>query len=162
VQAVLALHLLAAAVWAGGLVFLGVAAGVARATVPERERIAFFRALGRRFLTVALVSAAVLAGTGFDLADDRLSTWSAVTGTSDGRLILWKTILFAVALALALVHSLVLGPGIRRARERLLERPHDETAEAALRRAGATSGIAQMLILVLTVAVVVLAAGLGA
>ena len=37
--AVRSLHLIAAAVWAGGLVLLGVAAAVARRTVPEAELI---------------------------------------------------------------------------------------------------------------------------
>ena len=44
--AIRSIHLIAAAVWVGGLVILGVAAGVARATIPERERIEFFRRPG--------------------------------------------------------------------------------------------------------------------
>jgi len=154
------LHLIAAAVWAGGLVFLGVAAGVARATVPERERIEFFRRLGRRFLVVALAAAAVLAVTGADMAADRLPSWSALTDTEWGRLILAKTILFALAVALALVHSFVLGPRIRRCREALIASPGDEALEARLRRASAASGIAQSVILAATIAILVLAADL--
>ena len=65
--AIRAVHLIAAAVWAGGLVFLAVAAGVARATIPEGERVEFFRRLGRRFLVVSLAAAALLAATGADM-----------------------------------------------------------------------------------------------
>lgn len=156
------LHLIAAAVWAGGLVFLGVAAGVARATVPEGERIEFFRRLGRRFLVVALAAALLVALTGVDMAADRLPSWSALTDTEWGRLILAKTILFATAVALALAHSLILGPRIRRYRQTLLASPGDESTEAKLRRASAATGIAQVVILAETVAILVLAADLVA
>ena len=158
--AVRSLHLIAAAVWAGGLVFLGVAAGVARATIPERERVEFFRRLGRRFLIVALAAALLLGLTGIDMAADRLPSWDALTDTEWGRLILAKTILFAVALALALVHSVVLGPRIRRLREALLAAPHDAELERRLRRVATASGVAQGAILGLTLAILVLAADL--
>ena len=158
--AIRALHLIAAAVWAGGLVFLGVAAGVARATIPERERIEFFRRLGRRFLVVALAAAVLLAATGVDMAVDRLASWSALTDTESGRLILAKTILFATALLLATAHGLVLGPRIRRLREALLASPGDRALEARLRRTSAASGIVQVVILAETLAILVLAADL--
>lgn len=154
------LHLIAAAVWAGGLVFLAVAAGVAKATVPERERIEFFRRLGRRFLVLALAAAVVLAATGADLATDRLASWGALTDTHSGRLILAKTILFATAVLLALVHALVLGPRTRRLRQALLASPGDPALEAQLRRTAAVSGIVQVVILGETLAILVLAADL--
>ncbi len=156
------LHLIAAAVWAGGLVFLGIAAGVARSTIPERERVEFFRRLGRRFLVVALAAAALLALTGAEMAADRLADWGALTGTEWGRLILAKTILFATALALALAHSFALGPRIRRCREALLAAPDDASAAARLRRTSAISGLVQVVILAETVVILVLAADLVA
>jgi putative copper export protein len=158
--AIRALHLIAAAVWAGGLVFLGIAAGVARATIPERERIEFFRRLGRRFLVVVLAAAVLLAGTGADMANDRLASWGALTDTEWGRLILAKTILFATALLLAVVHGRALGPRIRRLREALLASPGDEALGARLRRISAASGIVQVVILAETLAILVLAADL--
>lgn len=160
--AIRSLHLIAAAVWAGGLVMLAIVAGVARAKLGDRERVELFRALGRRFLVVALASAAVLATTGADMADDRLAGWDALTETETGRLILAKTILFAVALGLALVHALVLGPRIRLRREALLANPGDEAAAAGLRRASAASGMIQGVILLLTIVILVLAADLVA
>ncbi|HSJ17670.1 MAG TPA: DUF4149 domain-containing protein [Solirubrobacterales bacterium] len=158
--AIRSLHLIAAAVWAGGLVFLGLAAGVARATIPERERIEFFRRLGRRFLVVALAAAVLLALTGIDMAADRLPSWSALTDTAWGRLLLAKSILFATALALALTHALVLGPRIRGLRERLVTSPDDAATAARLRRLAATSGIVQAAVLAETAAILVLAADL--
>lgn len=154
------LHLIAAAVWAGGLVMLAIVSGIARAKLDERERVELFRALGRRFGLVAIAAAAVLALTGAEMASDRLASWSALSETEWGKLIAAKTVLFALALALTLLHALVLGPRIRRSRERLQASPGDEAAEAALRRAGAASGMIQVVILVLTIAILVLAADL--
>ena len=65
-----AVLVLATAVWVGGLVAIFVVARVARVTLEPKERVAFFRGLGRVYgptggaaLTVALASAAVLAAT---------------------------------------------------------------------------------------------------
>jgi putative copper export protein len=156
------LHLIAAAVWAGGLVFLGLAAGVARATIPERERVEFFRMLGRRFLWVTAAAAVLLALTGVHLARDEIPGWSLFTDSSQAHLILAKTILFASALGLAALHSFVLGPRVRRVRERLLDAPDDPKASAELRRASAVSGIVSAVMLAETVAILVLAADLVA
>jgi hypothetical protein len=66
----MAVLLLATAVWIGGLVAIFVVARVARATLGPAERVAFFRGLGRAYglaggvaLTAALASGAVLAST---------------------------------------------------------------------------------------------------
>ena len=158
--AIRSLHLIAAAIWAGGLVMLAIVAGVARAKLGEAERIELFRALGKRFLVVSLAAAAVLALTGAQMAADRLPSWGSLTDTEWGRLILAKTILFAVALTLALVHALVLGPRIRRSREALIASPGDAEAAAALRRMSAASGMIQGVILTLTLGILVLAADL--
>jgi putative copper export protein len=158
--AIRSLHLIAAAVWAGGLVMLAIVAGVARAQLDDAERVAMFRALGRRFLVVSLAAAAVLAATGADMAADRLATWDALTETETGRLITAKTVLFAIALGLAVVHALVLGPRIRRRREALQGGPGDGEAERDLRRLSAASGMIQGVILLLTIAILVLAADL--
>src|SRR5438445_12931373 len=66
-----ALHRIGAAVWAGGLVFLGIAVGVARRTLPEEVRVDFFRALGRRFAVVGGLALLVLIATGSDMASER-------------------------------------------------------------------------------------------
>ena len=58
------LHLIGAAVWAGGMVMLALAVGAARRTVAESERVALFRALGRRFLVAGGIAMLVLIATG--------------------------------------------------------------------------------------------------
>lgn len=152
------LHLLGAAVWVGGLVFLGIAAGVARATIPERERIEFFRLMGRRFLAVAGVAALLLAITGAILVDDRFGGFGDLDTGSGGGLVIAKTIVFAAVVALAIFHSFVLGPRMRRLRAQALDGGAE--AQRALRRAGAAGGVVQVAMLAGTLAVLALAADL--
>lgn len=158
--AIRSIHLIAAAVWTGGLVFLGVAAGVARKTIPDAERIAFFRMLGRRFAILAAATAVLIAATGADMASDRLASWSALVDTGYGRILLAKIVLFALALVEAAVHSVVLGPRIGALRQALLAWPGDASLERRLRRTAAVSGILSALMLAQTIAILVLAADL--
>lgn len=85
-------HLLAVALWLGGLVTLWVAlrAGV---RVP--------RAAVRRFSQLAFASVLVLAGTGVYQSWRQVGSWSALTGTEYGRLLLGKLALLALLLAAA-------------------------------------------------------------
>ncbi|MCX5297318.1 copper resistance protein CopC [Streptomyces sp. NBC_00193] len=86
------LHLLAVAVWLGGLTALLVALH----KVPGIERTAI-----RRFSTVAFTSVVVLACTGTYQAWRQVGSWSALTGTNYGRLLLLKIGLVAVIVAIA-------------------------------------------------------------
>jgi putative copper export protein len=158
--AIRSLHLIAAAVLAGGLVFLGVAAGVARRTIPDAQRIAFFRMLGWRFAILAGASALVIAATGADMAADRLADWSALVDTDYGRILLAKIVLFALVLIEAAIHSFALGPRVSRLREELLASPGEVALQRRLRRTAAVSGIVSALMLLQTVAILVLAADL--
>ena len=160
--AIRSLHLIGAAVWTGGLVFLAVAADAARRTVPDAERIVFFRALGRRFAIVAAFAALLLAATGVDMAVDNLESWGALTDTGYGRLLLAKIILFAFVLVEAAIHSLLLGPRMGRLREASIAAPDDAALAARLRRTAAISGAVSALMLLQTLAILVLAADLVA
>lgn len=86
------LHLLAVAVWLGGLTALLVALH----KVPGIERTAI-----RRFSTVAFTSVVVLACTGTYQAWRQVGSWSALTGTDYGQLLLVKIGLVAVVVAIA-------------------------------------------------------------
>jgi putative copper export protein len=158
--AIRSLHLIGAAVWAGGLVFLGVAAAVARRTIPAAERVSFFRALGRRFAIVAAVAAAAIAATGIEMAVERLASWSVLVDTEYGRILLAKIILFALTLIEAAVHSLILGPRLGDLREALMQTPDDVALQSRLRRTAAVSGVLSALMLLQTLAILVLAADL--
>ncbi|MER7731131.1 copper resistance protein CopC [Streptomyces erythrochromogenes] len=86
------LHMMAVATWLGGLSALLVALH----KVPGIERAAI-----RRFSRVAFVSVVVLAVTGVYQAWRQTGTWSALTGTEYGRLLLLKVALVAVLLFVA-------------------------------------------------------------
>ncbi|GAA3240734.1 copper resistance protein CopC [Streptomyces lavendulae] len=86
------LHLLAVAAWLGGLVALLVALH----KVPDIEREAV-----QRFSRVAFISVLVLAVTGVYQSWRQLGSWSALTGTSYGRLLIIKVALVAVLVAIA-------------------------------------------------------------
>ncbi|MFG2338101.1 copper resistance CopC/CopD family protein [Streptomyces yangpuensis] len=86
------LHMLAVATWLGGLSALLVALH----KVPGIERPAV-----RRFSRVAFVSVVVLAVTGVYQAWRQTGSWSALTGTEYGQLLLLKVGLVAVLLGVA-------------------------------------------------------------
>ena len=154
------LHLIGAAVWVGGMVMLALAVGAARRTVAEDERVALFRALGRRFAVAGGIAMLVLIATGTDMASDRLPTWDALTDTDYGERLLEKLALVGVVIALTLFHSLVQGPALSRLREQAVERPdHDELARE-IRRKAARSGIVSAVNLLATLAILVMAARL--
>jgi len=147
----LSLHLIAAAVYVGGVVFLGITASAARNTVSPRERIALFRVIGRRFLLLAGGALAILIGTGAMMASegdygDRLNQKLGVV---------------AIAVALTYYHSFIQGPALSRLRERALDRPDDAALAAEIRRRSAQAGVVQLLILVSTLAILVMAARLN-
>jgi putative copper resistance protein D len=100
------LHLLAAGVWAGGLVWLLTGllphsrtpsqsgAAIRDATVDRVQAV-------RRFSRLALPVVAVLAVTGLNRALDLAGGWSGLTRTGFGRVLDLKLLLFAGLLVLA-------------------------------------------------------------
>jgi putative copper export protein len=158
--AIRSLHLIAAAVWAGGMVFLGVAVGAARRTLPDRERIALFRQLGRRFLVVGGIAMLVLIATGTDMAADRLGAFGDLFDTDYGKRLAEKLALVVVVIGLTLFHSLVQGPRLSRLREEALDRPEDPELAQLIRRKSARAGAVSALNLAATLAILVLAARL--
>ncbi|GAA3011754.1 copper resistance CopC/CopD family protein [Streptomyces fulvorobeus] len=108
------LHLLAAAAWLGGLAALL----VALYRTPSVDSSAV-----RRFSRVAFVSVVVLAATGIYQSWRQVGSWSALTGTAYGQLLLVK-----VALVAALVGAAWIS---RRWTSRLTESARTAVAEGA-------------------------------
>jgi copper resistance protein D len=158
--AIRALHLIAAAVWAGGLVFLGLAVGAARQTLDDRERIALFRQLGRRFLLVGGIALLVLIATGTEMASDRLASFGDLFDTDYGKRLAEKLGLVVLVIGLTAFHSFVQGPALSRLREQAIERPDDAELAAAIRRKSMRGGIVSGLNLLATLTILVLAARL--
>ncbi|MGA6219263.1 copper resistance CopC/CopD family protein [Streptomyces umbrinus] len=108
------LHLLAVAVWLGGLSTLLVALYRAPSIEP---------AAVRRFSRIAFGSVAVLAATGIYQSWRQLGSWSAFTGTSYGQLLLVKIGLVVVLVGIAWIS--------RRWTARLSQAPAAKTVKAA-------------------------------
>lgn len=89
------LHLLATAVWLGGLVALLITLRASR-PAPDAATVA-------RFSRTAFAAVAVLVVTGVYQSWRGLGSWEALTGTTYGRLLLAKVVLVAVLLAAAAV-----------------------------------------------------------
>src|SRR5207247_8555796 len=106
----------AAGVWGGGMVFLGLAVGAARRTLGDRDRIALFRQLGRRFLVVGGIAMLVLIGTGTDMAADRLGAFGDLFDTDYGKRLAEKLALVVAVIGLTLFHSAVQRPRLSRPR----------------------------------------------
>ncbi|MCX4590791.1 copper resistance protein CopC [Streptomyces sp. NBC_01549] len=119
------LHLLAVAVWLGGLSTLLVA--LFRA--PAEAQIE--AATVRRFSRVAFGSVTVLAATGIYQSWRQVGSWSALTGTSYGQLLLVKVGLVAVLIGIGWIS--------RRWTAQLFEAPEAKAMATAGATAGATA-----------------------
>ncbi|WP_435273230.1 copper resistance CopC/CopD family protein [Streptomyces parvulus] len=122
------LHLLATAVWLGGLVALL----TTLRTTPDAATAA-------RFSRVALTSVTVLVVTGVYQSWRGLGSWPALTGTTYGRLLLAKVALVAVTLTAAAVSrrwtaSLSVAAAPARQEERQRDRDRDRERQRNLDR----------------------------
>ncbi|MFE7597183.1 copper resistance protein CopC [Streptomyces sp. NPDC057494] len=134
------LHLLAVAAWLGGLTVLLVA--LYRAPSVERSAV-------ERFSKVAFGSVAVLAATGLYQSWRQVGSWSALTGTRYGQLLLVKIGLMAVLIGIAWISRRwtrrLADPTPRDADETDLadEEPVASEAEASDAKASKTTGTSE-------------------
>lgn len=167
-QAVLFLHILAAAFWVGEILFVGLVVGPMGRALPAPERAALFRETGRRTLPWVWAAIAVLAVTGlgnlyFLHVGPRTLVSPSFYHTPFGWLLAGK---IAAALGMfghAAAHDFVYGRRTRRLRAELARaaperRAELEAAYARARQGAAATGRAN---LVLALIVLALAAGLG-
>src|SRR5262249_24055033 len=110
------LHLVAAAVWLGGLVHFAVLLTGALAAA-ARERAEVLRTLVPRGSKVALVSVAMLVVTGAFSAWEQVGGLDTLTVTAYGQSLLLKLALVAVLVALGAINLLVMRPRLSRARQ---------------------------------------------
>ncbi|MEV6864493.1 copper resistance protein CopC [Streptosporangium subroseum] len=94
------LHLLAMALWLGGLILLAACVVIPAGRREPTRAISLEPAL-RRFSLLAQICFAVIAMTGLYLAWRQVGTWGALGGTDFGRLLLGKLALVLAVLALA-------------------------------------------------------------
>lgn len=144
--ALIAIELLAASVWIGGLVAIAVVARCARQQLDAATRVAFFRAVGRRYLRVGLGALVVAYGAGGALLEG--GHWSNIKSAIVG---------FAVVLVVVTLAGVVQARALTRLRAAALAGDPRLDSRHLARQAG-RAGALRGLIATLTVTLVVLAA----
>lgn len=117
--ATVTLHVLAAMVWLGGMLFLGlVGAPALRAIEPPEMRQRLFRDIGLRFRSVGWWMITVLVVTGF--ANLHFRGWDRALGseafwdTPAGHALAWKLISVTIMIVVQAFHDFVHGPRANR------------------------------------------------
>jgi uncharacterized membrane protein len=113
------LHLLAAAVWLGGLLFISmVLLPVVRHRFPPEISSEVISALARRFQPIGWIALILLLLTGFRRAvlvfEGFPELFQAFSTTPYGKLLRAKLLLVCVIIAMQLLHDFVLGPQVRK------------------------------------------------
>ncbi|HEX7981506.1 MAG TPA: CopD family protein [Gemmatimonadaceae bacterium] len=149
------IHVLAALLWLGGMLFLGVVgAPVLRAIEPPALRQRLFSELGRRFRTVGWIAVATLVTTGTLMLHARgLLHWSVLGSAAFWRTAFGTTLAFKLAavttmIVVSAVHDFLHGPAAGRAAP-------GSPAALAMRRRAALLARANALVGILLVLVAV-------
>ena len=116
------IHVLAAFIWLGGLLFLGlVGAPALRSVEPASLRADIFKRIGLQFRPVGWTAIAILIATGIvNLHYRGLLTWAVLGdgqfwGSAYGLALAWKILSVVGLVAGSAVHDFVLGPAASRA-----------------------------------------------
>jgi copper transport protein len=149
-----AAHLVAAGVWAGGLVVLAVCLLPVMRREPDL-RGPMVATAWRTFSPLAAVATVVLVATGLYESGRYMPDIGSVTSTLYGGAVFAKVVLLALALALAGVNTLLVHPNLAEPVGRLLRRPVG-WAPVSLRRFGTVVAIEVSVLLVAAVVAAVL------
>jgi putative copper export protein len=110
------LHVLAAMLWVGGMLFFAIAAPVLRRVGDDQLRATLFDTLGRRFRLVGWICVSVMVATG--IAQLRMRGWwgsvfwsrPSLLGTPLGIVLVWKLGLVVLMIGVQAAHDFWLGP----------------------------------------------------
>lgn len=155
------LHIIAAAVWVGGMLFLVMVVVPWLRSRARREAAVMLRETGRRFrnigwacFVVFLVTGAVnLWMRGVPLASFWQIDWLA---SEFGRIVVLKIGLFSLIVAVSIAHDFVIGP---RASDAIEKDPQSESARVLRRRASLLGRLNVLLALIAVFVGVVLVRG---
>jgi uncharacterized membrane protein len=110
------LHIVAAVIWIGGMLFLSlVAVPVLRQVEPPLLRMNLFRAMARRFRGLVWICIAILVLTGIG---NVLFYGNTFPGSAYMTVLQIKLVLVAILVGLGLLHDFVIGPRAGRALSR--------------------------------------------
>jgi putative copper resistance protein D len=109
-------HILAAVIWIGGMLFLSlVAVPVLRQVESPLLRMDLFRAMARRFRRLVWICIAILVLTGIG---NVLFSGNTLPGSAYMKVLQIKLVLVAILVGLGLLHDFVIGPRAGRALSR--------------------------------------------
>lgn len=154
----LLLHIVAAVIWIGGMVFLGVVLiPVLRHPSIRSQTALLLQRTGRRFRNLGWACLLLLVATGVVNLERWGVDWSRFTSddlwvSTWGRILAVKLALVAVSLALSLLHDIVVGP---RAVAKLREAPGSAQA-LRLRRLASWMGRTNLLLGVAIIAAAIM------
>lgn len=148
-RVLVAINVLAVAVWIGGLVTIFVVARVASRTLDPAARVAFFRGLGRAYGPVGGIALIVALASGAVLVDRR---------PRDGLLI--ATVAVATGLILATIAGVLQAQTMTRLRYRALDTPAGDELHARVARRALLADALRGAICLLTLALFVLGVAL--
>jgi copper transport protein len=114
-------HLIAGAIWVGGLIQLGLALPAALDVLKTLERRVLLARVIRRFSGLASLSVAVLVVTGTYAGLIHIPSWQALLDTVYGATLSGKLLLFIPLLMLGAINLLIVGPRFVRAAHATLE-----------------------------------------
>jgi uncharacterized membrane protein len=148
------LHLLAMAVWLGGLLFISmVLLPVVRHRFPPEVTSQLIAAIGRRFQPIGWIALILLLITGLRRAALAFGgfpeLFQGFSTTAYGQLLQAKLLLVGVIIALQLVHDFLLGPRVRK----LAEEQSPGLARARAATIGLSIGTLLLTLVVLWMAV---------
>jgi hypothetical protein len=141
----LGIFTLTSCVWVGGYVAIGVVARVANRTLDPRQRVAFFRGLGRSYLPIGGSALAIALGTGAALAS---------THAWDGVLV--ATVVTAAALVVSLAIGVTQARRMTRLRAAALALPHTDALAQDVHRGARAATLLRAVIGLLSLALIAL------
>ena len=154
------LHVLAAIVWVGGMVFLAVVVVPIARAMPAAERAPLLASMGRRFRVVGWLMIGVLITTGIVNAAYRGVTWDIVLSGQIlqyrfGQILTAKVAAVLAMVVIEFIHDFMLGPASLRALEDSGGR-QQEVARLSRQAAGLArlSGILALLVVALAISLV--------
>ena len=143
-----AVELIAASVWVGGMVCLALVAAVAREVLDEASQVRFFRLVGRRYGVLGTTALLVAIAAGLALS------WPSLSSS--------RTIDAALSLAVVLFMATILGMRQARAmttlRRRMITNPTEGAVVNAVQRGRRWATAIRGLMALITLAIIILAA----
>jgi uncharacterized membrane protein len=143
-----AVELLTASIWVGGMVCIAIVAKSARDALDESSQVALFRSVGRRYGIVGTASLLIAIAAGLGLAWPPPS-WSRI---------ICAAVILAGILVVATVIGMMQARAMTALRRKVIANPKDNSAADALRRCRLLANGIRGLMALVTLAIVLLAA----